>query len=75
MLKVQPNIDQGIEFIRISELPLFQHQHFCRWVSPVRIFEIVSDEKTMPDCVEYSEYEFWFETQSSNRHNDENIHF
>ena len=66
MNKIQPTIDQGIEYIRISELPLNQFRKFYRWISPTRVFEVENEGKTFNDCVSYGEYEFWFETETYN---------
>ena len=75
MIKIQPYVHHGFEYIRISELPLIQHFSFKKWVSPSRIFELETEEKMASDCVAYGEYEFWFETQCHQTLHKENLLF
>jgi len=62
MIKVQSNFDNGIEYIRLVELPFGQNRKFLSWLAPGRIFKMKVKNRVLKDCVHYSEYEFWFET-------------
>ena len=66
MNKVQPNFDNGIEYIRLRELPFTQAIKFNNWIAPVQIFQMRVMDKIYDDCVSYSEYEFWCENQTAN---------
>lgn len=63
MIKIQSNFDNGVEYIRLGKLPLGQNRKFLSWLAPGRIFKMKVNNRELEDCVHYSEYEFWFETQ------------
>ncbi|GEM_PF-1268455 len=73
--KVHPNFDNGIEYVRLCELPFTQSVKFKNWLSPNSIFSMEVEEKIFYDCISYAVYEFWFENQTPNPIFQERSHF
>jgi len=74
MTRIQPNYGNGIEYIRLSDLPFTQKQKFSDWISVNSTFKMKVDNGFVEDCVFYSEYEYWLETQN-NVLTEENLFF
>ncbi len=62
-MKVQPTVFKGIAFVRIAELPKAQQEFIMN--SPLRdsLIKIMLNKTLMVDCLQYSIYERWFESE------------
>ncbi|MGM0579842.1 MAG: hypothetical protein ACQETL_04130 [Bacteroidota bacterium] len=67
MLKASPNFHQGINFIQISSLPYEQQELFASWVPQSAKMKMEINNITLPDCVEYQDYAYWFDFQYQNQ--------
>jgi len=63
MRKISPSFFKGITFIRISNLPRIQHQELLEWLSPTSIINIKVNGVILEDCLQYKDYEYWYENQ------------
>jgi hypothetical protein len=61
-MKVNSTIYKGIEFVEISALPNEQKTSLLQTVSPDLFIKILVDGKLMPRCIQYKDYEEWYET-------------
>jgi predicted transcriptional regulator of viral defense system len=61
MKKVFPHINQGIGYVQISKLPFNQSIKFRSWISRNSLVNVSTGARTIEDCVQYSEYEYWFD--------------
>lgn len=61
MKKVFPHILQGAGYIQISKLPFNQSLKFRNWISRNSLVKISAGSSIIEDCVQYSEYEYWFD--------------
>ncbi|MBX2899172.1 MAG: hypothetical protein KF775_05965 [Cyclobacteriaceae bacterium] len=59
---VPAELYRGIEFIRISKLPVGQQQRIKATLAPVLIIKILIGSTIVPDCIQYSDYRAWYET-------------
>jgi hypothetical protein len=67
MLKATPNFHQGINFIQISSLPYEQQELFSAWVPQSAMMKLEINNISLPDCVEYQDYAYWFDFQYQNQ--------
>jgi hypothetical protein len=63
MFKVSPTFHNGINFVQISSLPFDQKECFKNWIPMNSVLRMEINSITLSDCVEYSEYEYWFDYQ------------
>ncbi len=63
MLKASPNFHKGVNFIQISSLPFEQQIDFKQWIPASSLMEIQINNILMIDCVEYQDYNYWFNFQ------------
>jgi hypothetical protein len=61
-MKVNSTIYKGIEFVEISALPNEQKTSLLQTVSPDLFIKILVDGKLMPRCIQYKDYEEWYDT-------------
>ncbi len=61
MIKAYPHIDQGSGYVQISRLPLDQALRLKDWLPQTSFIKLKSDDLVMEDCIQYSEYEYWFD--------------
>ena len=61
MKKISPSFFRGITFIRICNLPQVQHEELVEWLPPTSIINIKIDDIILEDCLQYKDYEYWFE--------------
>lgn len=54
-------IYRGIEYIRLSQLPVEESDKIKSWLQADMIIKIQTEEELMSDCVEYKNYVYWFE--------------
>lgn len=62
MFKLKPMYLNGKKFIQLSQLPFRQASAFMSWLPGKSILRLWNDGVEMDDCVEYSNYEYWFDT-------------
>ena len=62
MEKLESRTYRGIDFIRINELPNEQYDAFMNWVGKDSIITIQIDGEVQKNCVQYSDYSYWFES-------------
>jgi len=60
-MKVNSTIYKGIEFIEISSLPIEQKTGLLKSVSPELLIKILVDGKMVPRCIQYRDYEEWYD--------------
>jgi len=60
-MKVRSTIYKGIEFIEISSLPNEQKTSLLQSISPELLIKILVDGKLMPRCIQYRDYEEWYD--------------
>ena len=53
---------KGIEFIRISELPLDQQPEIKKWANNEVVIKIQAEDTLYSDCIQYKDYVYWFES-------------
>jgi len=60
-MKVNSTIYKGIEFVEISSLPIEQKTGLLKSVSPELLIKILVDGKMVPRCIQYRDYEEWYD--------------
>ena len=61
MTKAYPHITQGTGYIRLSRLPFDQALKLKKWVSDCSFVKVKSENQLLEDCIQFSEYEYWFD--------------
>ena len=62
MEKLESQVFKGIEFIQLGDLPDAQYEAFMNWVGREGVITIRMNGKTCKDCVQYTDYSYWFDT-------------
>ena len=52
---------KGIEYIRISSLPIDQKKYLYKSLNHKLIINILKDDSLMNDCLQYQHYATWYE--------------
>jgi len=60
-MKVNSTIYKGIEFVEISALPSEQKTSLLQTINPELLIKILVDGKLMPRCLQYKDYEDWYD--------------
>lgn len=60
-MKVDSKIYKGIEYIQVSELPNAQREKLLQTLDRDLFIKILIDEKIIGQCIQYKDYEAWFE--------------
>ena len=60
-MKINSTIYKGIEFVEISALPVEQKTSLLQTVNPELLIKILVDGKLMPRCLQYKDYEDWYD--------------
>jgi hypothetical protein len=60
-MKVNSTIYKGIEFVDISVLPNEQKISLLESIDPELFIKILVDGKLMPRCIQYKDYEEWYD--------------
>lgn len=60
-MKINSTIYKGIEFVEISSLPLDQKTSLLQTVNPDLLIKILVDGKLMSKCIQYKDYEEWYD--------------
>lgn len=61
-MKVDSKIYKGIEYIQVSELPNAQREKLLQTLDRDLFIKILIDEKIIGQCIQYKDYEAWFES-------------
>jgi hypothetical protein len=60
-MKVNSTVYKGIEFVEISSLPSDQKNSLLQTINPDLLIKILVDGKLMPRCLQYKDYEQWYD--------------
>lgn len=60
-MKVAPKVFKGIEYIQVSELPENQRENFVQSINDSLFIKILIDDKIFSGCVQYKDYELWYD--------------
>lgn len=61
MQKASPHIDLGTGYIQLSRLPFNQVIKLRAWLPDTSFITVRDIEGLHEDCIQYSEYEYWFD--------------
>lgn len=60
-MKVKAEIFKGIEYVQINKLPEEQRAKFLESLNRNLIIKLLIDGKVVGNCVQYRDYELWFD--------------
>ncbi len=60
-MKAYPHIEQGAGYVQISRLPIDQMLKLKNWLPQTSFVKIRSEDRMIEDCIQFSEYEYWFD--------------
>jgi hypothetical protein len=60
-MKVHSTIYKGIEYIQVSTLPSEQREKLLLSINPDLLIKILVDGKVVTNCMQFKDYEAWFE--------------
>lgn len=63
MVKSLPHIDQGSGYVQVSRLPFNQALQLRAWLPQTSFIKVRTIDELLEDCIQYSEYEYWFDFQ------------
>jgi hypothetical protein len=66
-MKAKSEVYKGIEFIRISNLPVEQKEKITSTITKENIIKILKDESILGDCIQYEHYLEWYNRYKSVR--------
>ena len=61
MQKAQPHIDLGAGYVQLSLLPFNQTIELRNRLPDTSLINVKAEEGILKDCIQYSEYEYWFD--------------
>lgn len=67
MSKLSPHRQGTLEYIRLSELPGSQANILREWLPESYLTKLQEEGFVADDCIEYEDYEFWYEYSRSDR--------
>jgi hypothetical protein len=70
-MKVNARSFKGIEFIQISDLPPAQQEKILETIDHEFLIKILIDKKVLSNCIQYKDYEQWFEKYYVHEINEE----
>ena len=73
MEKLAAESYRGIEFIRLATLPKQQYELFSSWLDGESIISILIGTEMHRNCVQYSEYDHWFENVYKKNQSSETV--
>ena len=59
--KIKPNRQGATEYVRLSKLPDEQIDDLLGWLPESYLTKVKKGKKLLNDCIEYDDYEFWYE--------------
>jgi len=75
MIKVYPHINEGTGYIQLSRLPLNQVIKLRNCLSRNSLIKVRKDTMVIEDCIQYSEYEYWFDSIDTKLENETEFGF
>lgn len=73
MLKLTPHHLDATDFVRLCELPATQALSLRNWLPESFLTKLAMSDSVADDCIEYEDYEFWFEYSSQDDMLDEQL--
>ncbi|PIQ49549.1 MAG: hypothetical protein COW03_04130 [Cytophagales bacterium CG12_big_fil_rev_8_21_14_0_65_40_12] len=64
-MKAAPHYDLGTGYVEISKLPFDQVLKLRDWLPHTSFIKLRAQNEELVDCIQYSEYEYWFDFQFS----------
>jgi len=64
-MKAYPHFDHGTAYIQVSRLPFNQSIKLREWLPQTSFIRLKTPDQVIDDCIQYSEYEYWFDFQYS----------
>ena len=61
MFKIKPKQHRGTEYVRLANLPDEQAGNLLDWLPQTCLTKMEAGEDMLDDCIDYEDYEFWFE--------------
>jgi hypothetical protein len=61
MRKLKPSRQGTTEYVRLADLPERQVGTLLNWLPESCFTKVNAEERTFNDCIDYEDYEFWFE--------------
>lgn len=59
--KIKPDRQGATEYVRLSSLPDEQIGALLGWLPESCLTKVKEDKQLLDDCIEYEDYEFWYE--------------
>jgi hypothetical protein len=75
MNKAFPHITQGAGYIQLSKLPLNQGIKLKKWLSNNSLMKLRKDNRVIEDCIQFSEYEYWFDSFNNEKNKESEFDF
>lgn len=60
-MKVAAKVFKGIEYVQVNQLPENQRESFVQSINDSLFIKILIDGKVISGCVQYKDYELWYE--------------
>lgn len=60
-MKVSSSIYKGIQYVQVSALPAEQRERLLRTINTELLIKILVDGKIIGNCLQFKDYERWFE--------------
>ena len=60
-MKILSKVFRGIEYIQIIQLPPQQREKLLETINQKLFIKILIDGKIVGDCLQYKDYEIWYE--------------
>ena len=61
MPKIKPSRQGVTEYVRLANLPEKQVENLLEWLPQTYLTKIEGEENLLEDCIDYEDYEFWFD--------------
>ena len=61
MQKLNPSCQGAIEYVRLTDMSGRQAETLLDWLPQSYFTKVKSEACLMEDCIEYEDYEFWYE--------------
>ncbi len=67
MEKLSSQVHKGIHYIKLADLSKGQREAFEKWLDKEHIISIMIENSIVKDCVQFNEYDYWFESVYSKK--------
>jgi hypothetical protein len=61
-MKVNSRIYKGIHYVQLTDLPVAQQERLVETVNSSLFIKILIDKHIVSKCIQYKDYELWFDT-------------